>query len=151
MIGSFTLEGDRELTYWIDPLRWGRVIASGALEIFIRRETQRPLSARVAAHNLGSSKMPLRNGLMKTGEEMSCAAGVGGIVPEHIYRLDQLPDDRSPLGIGERDTSFWCTKQRCTRSCLARRALIPPAIAFAFWTTSERVIASATQRWPDCG
>ena len=31
MIASFTLEGDRELTYRVDPVRWGRGIASGAV------------------------------------------------------------------------------------------------------------------------
>jgi RimJ/RimL family protein N-acetyltransferase len=87
-IGSFTVEGDRELTYWVDPARWGRGIASGAVEAFIRHETQRPLFARTAANNLGSSKVLLRNGFVKIGEETSWAAGVGEDVLEHIYRLD---------------------------------------------------------------
>ena len=88
MIASFTLEGDRELTYWIDPARWGRGVASEAVRIFIRRETQRPLFARAAARNIGSSKVLLRNGFMRIGEERSWAAGVGEEVLEHIYRLD---------------------------------------------------------------
>jgi RimJ/RimL family protein N-acetyltransferase len=88
MIASFTVEGDRELTYWIDPARWGRGIASGAVQIFVRRETRRPLFARTAAHNLGSSKVLLRNGFMKIGEETSWADGVAENVLEHIYRLD---------------------------------------------------------------
>ncbi len=88
MIASFTVEGDRELTYWIDPQRWGRGIASAALQIFIQHETQRPLFARVAARNLGSSKVLSRNGFVKIGEETSWAAGRGEDVLEHIYRLD---------------------------------------------------------------
>src|SRR5947209_8042233 len=88
MIGSFTVEGDRELTYWVDPARWGHGIASGAVHTFLRHETQRPLFARAAADNLGSSKVLLRNGFMKIGEETSWAAGVGEDVLEHIYRLD---------------------------------------------------------------
>jgi RimJ/RimL family protein N-acetyltransferase len=88
MIASFTVEGDRELTYWIDPLRWGRGIASGAVRTFLGLETQRPLFARAAAHNLGSSKVLLRNGFMEIGEETSWAAGVGEDVLEHVYRLD---------------------------------------------------------------
>jgi RimJ/RimL family protein N-acetyltransferase len=88
MIASFTVEGARELTYWIDPMRWGRGIASRAVELLIRRETQRPLLARVAAHNVGSSKVLLRNGFIKVGEETSWAEGVGADVLEHIYRLD---------------------------------------------------------------
>jgi RimJ/RimL family protein N-acetyltransferase len=87
-IGSFTVEGDRELTYWIDPARWGRGIASAAVRTFTRVETQRPLFARVAAHNLGSSRVLLRNGFVKVGEETSWADGVGADVLEHIYRLD---------------------------------------------------------------
>jgi RimJ/RimL family protein N-acetyltransferase len=88
MIASFTVEGERELTYWIDPLRWGRGIASSAVRVFIRSETKRPLFARAAAHNLGSSKVLLRNGFKKIGEETSWAAGLGKDVLEHIYRLD---------------------------------------------------------------
>lgn len=88
MIASFTVEGDRELTYWIDPARWGRGIASEAVQIFIAREGQRPLFARAAAHNLGSSKVLLRNGFVKIGEETSWADGVGEHVLEYIYRLD---------------------------------------------------------------
>lgn len=87
-ISSFTIEGDRELSYWIDPARWGRGIASAAVQIFLGRETQRPLFARAAAHNLGSSTVLLRNGFIKIGEETSWADGVGAKVLEHIYRLD---------------------------------------------------------------
>jgi len=88
MIASFTMEGDRELTYWIDPERWGRGIASGALRTFLGRETQRPLYARAAADNVGSSKVLLRNGFTKIGQETSWADGAGRDVLEHIYRLD---------------------------------------------------------------
>jgi len=88
MIASFTVEGDRELTYWIDPAQWGRGIASEAVRTFVRRETQRPLFARAAARNIGSSKVLLHNGFTKIGEETSWAAGVGEDVLEHIYRLD---------------------------------------------------------------
>lgn len=87
MIASFTIEGDRELTYWIDPARWGSGIASEAVQMFVRHETRRPLFARVAAHNLGSSKVLLRNGFTKIGEATSWADGVGQDVLEHIYRL----------------------------------------------------------------
>lgn len=88
MIASFTVEGDRELTYWVAPERWGCGIASTAVRAFIRHETQRPLFARAAAHNLGSSTVLLRNGFIKIGEETSWAAGLGEDILEHIYRLD---------------------------------------------------------------
>jgi RimJ/RimL family protein N-acetyltransferase len=105
MIASFTVEGERELTYWIDPLRWGRGVASGAVQIFLRLETRRPLFGRAAAHNLGSSKVLLRNGFIKIGDETSSADGVGEDVLEHIYRLDY---DRRPAG------------PRPTRTCAPR-------------------------------
>lgn len=88
-IGSFTLGGEREITYWIDPELWGRGIASHAVGLFLEHERQRPLYARVAQHNLGSSTVLARNGFRKVGEEVSWAAGVGRHVTEHIYRLEQ--------------------------------------------------------------
>jgi RimJ/RimL family protein N-acetyltransferase len=88
MIASFTIEGDRELTYWVDPERWGRGIASAAVQSFIQHETQRPLFARAAAANVGSTTVLLRNGFTKVGEETSWADGRGENVLEHIYRLD---------------------------------------------------------------
>lgn len=89
MVASFAVEGDHEPTYWIDRARWGRGIASAPVQIFSTHESHRPLLARAAAHNLGSSKVLLRNGFVKIGEETSWAAGVGEEVLEHIYRLDQ--------------------------------------------------------------
>ncbi len=88
MIASFTMEGERELTYWVDPSRWGRGIASGAVRLFIPDEPHRPLYARAAEHNLGSRRVLERNGFLKIGEEASWADGVGKEVVEHIYRLD---------------------------------------------------------------
>ena len=87
MIASFTIQGDREVTYWVDPGRWGRGVASAAVRLFILRETQRPLFARVAAHNRGSAKVLERNGFVKIGEERSWADGPSEDVLEHIYRL----------------------------------------------------------------
>ena len=54
-IGSFTREGDREVTYWIDPSVWGRGVATAALNAFVQEESTRPLFARVAEHNVGSA------------------------------------------------------------------------------------------------
>lgn len=88
MIASFTMEGDRELTYWVDPSRWGRGIAAGAVRLFVPDELRRRLYARVAEHNLGSRRVLERNRFVKIGEETSWADGVGKEVVEHIYRLD---------------------------------------------------------------
>jgi RimJ/RimL family protein N-acetyltransferase len=87
-IGSFTIEGDREVTYWIDPSRWGEGIASSALRAFLLVETARPLHGRVAEHNVGSAKVLTSAGFTRTGAETSFADGLGRDVVEHIYRLD---------------------------------------------------------------
>lgn len=41
-IGSYTLDGKREVTYWIAPARWGQGLASQALGAFLEIESTRP-------------------------------------------------------------------------------------------------------------
>lgn len=86
-VGSFTMEGAREVSYWIDPARWGQGLASAALSEFLRLESTRPLHARVAQHNTGSAKVLARNGFAQIGTETSYADGVGQEVVELIYQL----------------------------------------------------------------
>lgn len=86
-IGSFTMDGEREVTYWIDPGRWGEGLASAALDAFLNMELTRPLRARVAGHNVGSAKVLARAGFVEIGSETSYAAGLGRDVVESIYQL----------------------------------------------------------------
>jgi RimJ/RimL family protein N-acetyltransferase len=88
MVASFTIEGDRELTYWVDPARWGQGIASEGLRQFLRLETRRPVYARVAEHNIGSASVVRRLGFVECGEDSAWANGVARIVTEKTYRLD---------------------------------------------------------------
>jgi RimJ/RimL family protein N-acetyltransferase len=87
-IGSFTLEGRREVTYWIASARWGQGIASRALQAFLAIEQTRPLYGRVAEHNAGSAKVLTRAGFVEVGSDTGFAQGVGSEVVERIYRLD---------------------------------------------------------------
>ena len=87
-IGSFTLEGVREVTYWISPARWGRGVASRALSAFLAIESARPLYGRTAAHNVASAKVLARAGFVEVGSDKGFAAGVGAEVAERIFRLD---------------------------------------------------------------
>lgn len=87
-IGSYTLEGDREVTYWISPARWGQGIASRALRAYLDIEQTRPLYGRVAEHNAGSAKVLMRAGFVQIGTATGFAAGVGAEVVERIFRLD---------------------------------------------------------------
>jgi RimJ/RimL family protein N-acetyltransferase len=87
-IGSFTMEGEREVTYWIAPARWGRGLASRALRAFLAIESTRPIYARVADHNAASAKVLARAGFVEVGRETAFARGVGAEIVERIYRLD---------------------------------------------------------------
>jgi RimJ/RimL family protein N-acetyltransferase len=89
-MGSYTMEGQRNVTYWIAPARWGQGLASRALRAFLAIETTRPLYGRVADHNRGSAKVLARAGFVEVGSETAFAPGVGAEVLEHIYRLDEL-------------------------------------------------------------
>jgi RimJ/RimL family protein N-acetyltransferase len=87
-IGSFTMEGEREVTYRIAPARWGQGLASRALLAFLAIESTRPLYGRVASHNAASAKVLARGGFVEVGSETAFAPGVGAEVVERIYRLD---------------------------------------------------------------
>jgi RimJ/RimL family protein N-acetyltransferase len=87
-IGSYTLEGKREVTYWIAPERWGQGVASRALQAFLAVEQTRPLYGRVAEHNAASAKVLSRAGFTEVGSDTGFAPGVGTVVVEHIFRLD---------------------------------------------------------------
>jgi RimJ/RimL family protein N-acetyltransferase len=87
-IGSFTMEGRREVTYWIAPARWGQGLASRALRAFLEIESTRPIYGRVADHNVGSAKVLVRAGFVEVGSETAFAPGVGAEILERIYRLD---------------------------------------------------------------
>ena len=88
-VGSFTLEGRREVTYWIATARWGQGLASRALQAYLAIEQTRPLYGRVAEHNAGSAKVLARAGFIEVGSETAFAPGIGAEIVERIYRLDQ--------------------------------------------------------------
>jgi RimJ/RimL family protein N-acetyltransferase len=88
-IGSYTMDGEREVTYWIAPARWGQGIASRALRAFLAIESTRPLHGRVASHNAASAKVLARAGFVEVGSGSGFAPGVGAEVVERIYRLDR--------------------------------------------------------------
>lgn len=87
-IASYPSELGREITYWVDPARWGRGIASAALLEFLELERTRPLFARVATHNLGSARVVERAGFVPVGTDRGWANGVGREVDETVFRLD---------------------------------------------------------------
>ena len=86
-IASFVIEGDRELTYWIDRAYWGRGIAGQALAAFLPLEPTRPLHARAASDNIGSLKVLQRAGFTIVGTDSGYAAARGAEIEETLLIL----------------------------------------------------------------
>ena len=87
-IAKFVMEGDAELTYWIDRQFWGKGVATNALKNFLNLETARPLFGRVAFDNLGSQKVLENCGFIKIGTDRGFANARQTEIEEFIYRLD---------------------------------------------------------------
>ena len=83
----FSVEGDREVTYWIARHAWGRGVATEALRILISREAERPLFARVAAHNAASLAVLTKVGFTEVSRDIDFAPGVGREVEEIVLVL----------------------------------------------------------------
>ena len=67
---SFPRDGERQVGYWIDRAHWGRGIATAALAQLLEGLTERPLYARVAAHNDGSLRVLEKCGFRRVDEEL---------------------------------------------------------------------------------
>jgi [ribosomal protein S5]-alanine N-acetyltransferase len=86
-IASFFIEGDREITYWIDRTYWGQGIATKALKEFLSIETIRPIFGRVAFDNFGSQRVLEKCGFIKTGSDKGFANARQAEIEEYIYKL----------------------------------------------------------------
>ncbi|NUR69970.1 MAG: GNAT family N-acetyltransferase [Hamadaea sp.] len=86
-ISSFVMEGDTEITYWVDRARWGQGVASRALKLFLPQVAVRPLFARAASDNVGSLRVLEMAGFRVVGSEVSYANGRGGPTEEAILTL----------------------------------------------------------------
>jgi RimJ/RimL family protein N-acetyltransferase len=86
-IACFVVEGQTEVTYWVDRAVWGRGIASQALALFLAEVRTRPLHARAASDNVGSLRVLEKAGFRIIGTELSFAPGRGAEIEETILRL----------------------------------------------------------------
>lgn len=86
-IAKFEIEGDTEITYWIDKNFWGKGIATTALKSFLAIENERPIFARVAFDNIGSQKVLENCGFVRTGADKGFANARQTEVEEFIYKL----------------------------------------------------------------
>ncbi len=86
-IAKFEMEGDTEITYWIDRKFWGKGIATTALKSFLAIENTRPIFGRVAFDNIGSQKVLEKCGFVKIGTDKGFANARKIEIEEFIYRL----------------------------------------------------------------
>ncbi|WP_249219522.1 GNAT family N-acetyltransferase [Chitinophaga sp. HK235] len=86
-IAAFEMEGEAEITYWIDKKFWGKGIATKALQAFLKRENRRPIFGRVAFDNFGSQKVLEKCNFVKIGTDKGFANARQAEIEEFIYKL----------------------------------------------------------------
>lgn len=86
-IGCFVVEGDTEITYWIDRSAWGQGVAGAAVALFLDLIPVRPLYARAAGDNVGSLEVLRKAGFTVVGTETSYANGRNAEIEETVLRL----------------------------------------------------------------
>jgi len=86
-IAKFVMEGDTEITYWIDRKFWGQGVATKTLKEFLAIETNRPIFGRVAFDNFGSQKVLEKCGFVKVGTDKGFANARQSEIEEYIYKL----------------------------------------------------------------
>jgi len=85
-ISKFEIDGDAEITYWIDKHFWGKGVTTTALKNFLTIENMRPIFGRVAFDNYGSQRV-LESGFVKIGKDKGFANARGREIEEFIYKL----------------------------------------------------------------
>jgi len=86
-IAKFVMEGNLEITYWIDKKFWGQGIATKTLKVFLKTETNRPIVGRVAFDNLGSQKVLEKCGFVKVGTDKGFANARQKEIEGYIYKV----------------------------------------------------------------
>ncbi len=86
-VSKYEIEGEAEITFWIDNKFWGKGIATKALQDFLTIESTRPVFGRVAFDNFGSQKVLEKSGFIKVGTDKGFANARQTEIEEFIYKL----------------------------------------------------------------
>lgn len=86
-VGSYSMDGEREVTYWIGQPHWGSGVATEALRRVLDIDTTRPIRARVVKDNLASIRVLEKCGFVVTGSDEGFAHGGGEVVEEFVMTL----------------------------------------------------------------
>lgn len=104
-IASFVVDGDTEVTYWIDRSLWGQGIVGRALALLLESVRVRPLFARAASDNVRSLKVLQRAGFAVIGTAIAFANARNKEIEETILRLDEPTKSAPPdAPSGDRQT-----------------------------------------------
>lgn len=87
-IAKFEMNGEAEITYWLDKKFWGREIATIALREFLTIEHARPVFGRAAFDNFGSQRVLEKCGFKRIGKDKGFANARQKEIEEFIYKLD---------------------------------------------------------------
>ena len=87
-IGSFRIDEQLEVTYWVGRTFWGKGIATAALRVLLAETAERPVYARAASDNVGSLRVLEKTGFRRVGVDRGFASGRGEEIEETILRLD---------------------------------------------------------------
>jgi RimJ/RimL family protein N-acetyltransferase len=96
-IASFVVDGDTEVTYWIDRSFWGQGIAGRALALLLESVRVRPVIARAASDNVRSLKVLQRAGFAIMGTAIPFANARDKEIEETILRLDEPAKSAPPM------------------------------------------------------
>ncbi|MFT3822891.1 MAG: GNAT family N-acetyltransferase [Chitinophagaceae bacterium] len=86
-VAKFEMDGNAEITYWIDRNFWGQGIATKALQGLLAIEVARPVFGRVAFDNIGSQRVLEKCGFIKIGTDKGFANARQAEIEEFIYKL----------------------------------------------------------------
>jgi RimJ/RimL family protein N-acetyltransferase len=86
-LGSWEMEGEREVGYWLGREFWGKGIATEALSQFLGVVKTRPLFAHVVEHNVGSRRVLEKCGFKLIGDDKYTNPAKEE-VEEFVLRLD---------------------------------------------------------------
>ena len=87
-IASFLVDGDTEITYWLQRAWWGQGITTRALALLLELVPVRPITARAASDNAGSLAVLRKSGFRPVGKEVAFSTARGREIEETVLRLD---------------------------------------------------------------
>jgi len=86
-IAKYEINGEAEISYWIDKRFWGKGLATTALQQFLTIENIRPISGRTAFDNIGSQRVLEKCGFVRVGQDKGFANARQMEIEEFIYKL----------------------------------------------------------------